>query len=104
LIVHHPFQAALLVADPAPAVISRAELGARAEPDGLIAQRFVDAELAAELDVGGDAVAEQLGDREGGVEAERRRDALVTALQVARSPRTVWPSFGTLISRNGWPK
>ena len=58
----------MLVADPAARVVAGPEIPAYPELQALLLQRFLDEELAAVLDEGRDAVAQQLGDGEERVE------------------------------------
>src|SRR6266849_7495430 len=83
-LVHHADELAVLAADPAAAVETRAEIGADAELAHDRQQRLLHAQLTAELDEGGDAVAQQLGDGEAGVEQKLLGDRLVVRARIAR--------------------
>ena len=60
------------------------EIGADAELADALEQRLLHPQLAAELDEGGDAVAQQLGDRELRVEAQLLARRIVVGADVAR--------------------
>ena len=66
--VHHAYELASFTADPAAAVEARTEISPDAELADGLEQRLLDAQLASELDECGDAVAQQLGHRELGIE------------------------------------
>ena len=73
-----------LAAHPAAGVVARAEIGADAEALDLRQQRLLHAPLAAELHERGDAVAQQLGHRERGVQTRAALGAVLVGAQVAR--------------------
>jgi len=83
-LVQHTHELAPLAADPAAAVEARTEIGADAEFSGHLKQRLLNAQLAAELDERGDAVADELGDGEAGVEHELLGRRAVIGAGVAR--------------------
>ena len=83
-LVHPAVQPAARPGDPAAAVEARAEIGAQAQFAHDLQQGLLHAQLAAELDEGGDAVAEQLGDREACVEVQLLRGGVVVGADVAR--------------------
>ena len=68
LLVHDALQPPVLVADPAARVVAGPEIAAHPELQALLLERFLDQELAAVLDEGRDAVAQQLRDGEERVE------------------------------------
>ena len=75
---------AAVAADPAAAVEAGPEIGADAELADALEQRLLHAQLAAELDEGGDAVAQQLGDRELRIEPQLLRRRVVVGADIAR--------------------
>ena len=75
---------AALAADPAAAVEARAQIGADAELADRVEQRLLHAQLAAELDEGRDAVAQQLGDGEPRIERELVGGRVVVGADIAR--------------------
>jgi hypothetical protein len=81
--IRHPHQLAALAADPAAAVEARTEIGAAAELADDFEQRLLHAQLAAELDKGGDAVADELRYGEAGVELELIDHRVVVGADVA---------------------
>src|SRR4051794_30572685 len=82
LLVVNALEAALLIADPAAAIIARREIGARTEPRHLCEQRVLDGELAAELDKGGHAVAQKLGHGERRIESNSGVRARLAMFQI----------------------
>ena len=72
-----------VAADPAAAVEARTEIGADAELADDLEQRLLDAQLAAELDERGDAVAQQLRDRPSRIEQQLVHHRIVVGPHVA---------------------
>src|SRR5262249_40368600 len=83
-LVDDAHELAAFAADPAPAVEARPEIGADAELADHLEQCLLYAQLAAELDEGGDAVAQQLGNGEAGVEPELLQHRIVVGADIAR--------------------
>src|ERR1700722_9172069 len=78
----HALQSAAFIADPSPAIISRSKVTAGPEALDLLHQSQLDAFLAAKLDEGGYAVAEQFDHGKHGVEFERGVECVIAGLQV----------------------
>src|ERR1700737_27041 len=70
-LVGDPFQSTFGVADPAPAIIARAKIGAEAETFRLRQQLKLHVEVAAELHKGCTAASQELDHGEQGIEFQR---------------------------------
>src|SRR5262249_52547168 len=82
--VEHAHELAGFAADPAAAVEARTEIGAGAGLADRLEQCLLDAQLAAELDECGNAVAQEFRYREAGIEAQLFRRGVVVGADVAR--------------------
>jgi hypothetical protein len=85
--VQRSFELASRTADPTSAVEARAEIGADAQFADDLQQRLLNAQLAAELDECGDAVAQQLRDREARIERQLVGRRVVVGANVATNRR-----------------
>src|SRR5262245_14763139 len=83
-LIEHPLELAAFAANPAAAVEAWTQIGADAEPAHLFKERLLHAQLTAELDESGDAVAQQFGDGEAGIERDIFRGRLVIGPRITR--------------------